>query len=89
MASRILCSCGEALRINLFEGHGLKLLVAEELIDISNDSSCTQLLDTLVLKSPVVVLCKNCGVLSIVDNDLGIRRYAPVDAYSTDSAIGA
>ena len=89
MASRILCSCGEALRINLYEGHGLKLLVAEELTDIPNESSCTQLIDILVLKSPVVVLCKNCGVLSIVDKDLGIRRYAPVDAYSTDGTIGA
>jgi hypothetical protein len=89
LASRILCNCGETLRINLYEGHGLKLLVSEELTDIPNDSSCGQLLDSLVVKSPVVVICKNCGVLSIIEKNLNITRYAPVDTFSTDGTIGA
>lgn len=78
MASKILCSCGTVLRINLYEGHGLNLLVPEALTENTNLKSSDELLDQIVLSSKVVVECSSCGALSVVDNSLNIKSYTPL-----------
>jgi hypothetical protein len=83
MASSILCLCGDRLGINLYEGHGLELLIPEELTDLPHaphSASAVEPVRQLVLQSRIAVTCDNCGVLSIVDNALRIKRYAPIAA---------
>lgn len=80
MASKVLCACGELLCINLHEGHGLQLLLAEELTELPTDDStpCGALLDLVIRESRVVATCGKCGGLAIIDQDLNIQRYSPL-----------
>lgn len=80
MASKLLCSCGNLLQLSLHEGNGLQFLVQEEITELPTDETtpCGALLDLIVRESPVVATCPACGVLSIVDQDLNVRQYAPL-----------
>lgn len=80
MASQLLCACGTLLQLTLHEGNGLQFLVQEEITGLPTDDStpCGALLDLIVRESSVVATCPQCGVLSIVDQDLNVRQYAPV-----------
>jgi len=80
MASKYLCRCGEMVRTNLYEGHGLHLLVSETLTDLPPnelEKSCEQLVDVLVSKSSVVATCKNCGTIAIINHSYDIKLYTP------------
>jgi hypothetical protein len=83
MASKYACRCGEIVRTNLTEGHGLHLLVAERLLELS-DSQIAEgvdpLLDRITQESSVVAVCRKCGRLAVVDNDYNIKLYEPVPA---------
>lgn len=80
MASQLLCACGNLLQLSLHEGNGLQFLVQEEITALPTEDStpCGALLDLIVRESAVVATCPQCGGLSIVDQDLNVRQYAPV-----------
>jgi hypothetical protein len=81
MASKFTCVCGNVVRTNLYEGHGLQLLVSEELTDLPDpelSQPCGAFVDKLVRESIVVAKCRNCGILALVNNEYGIELYAPV-----------
>lgn len=80
MASKVLCACGELLRISLHDGNGLQLLLQEELTQLPTDDSipCGALLDLIIRESRIVVTCGKCGTLSIIDQDLNVRQYQPL-----------
>lgn len=80
MASKVLCTCGELLRIALHEGNGIQFLVQEELTQFPTDDStpCGALLDLIVRESAVVATCGKCGTLSVIDQDLNVRQYRPL-----------
>ncbi len=80
MASKFECRCGAVLRKNLYEGHGLKLLVPEELTDVVDDPAGIEpVLDRIVAQSQIVATCPQCGLLAIIDDAGGrISFYAPV-----------
>ena len=66
MASKIKCHCGRVLRTNLYEGHGLSLLVPEELTDRAEpNESAGGVLDQIVAQSSVVIACPNCKGITI------------------------
>lgn len=79
MANKVLCACGELLPLQLHAGHGLQLLVPEELTELPTDDStpCGALLDLIIRESSVVATCPKCGDLAIIDQDLNVRHYAP------------
>ncbi|HEX8209357.1 MAG TPA: hypothetical protein VF584_04140 [Longimicrobium sp.] len=81
MASKFLCRCGETIRTNLYEGHGLRLLVPEELTDIpdlvSNEQAQAHVSD-LVNAALVVAECPNCKALAVIDQDHRITLYTPL-----------
>lgn len=79
MANKVLCSCGTLLSIDLHQGHGLGLLLNEEVAAMPTDADtpCGALLDLIVRESSVVVTCPKCGSLSVVDSQLNIKRYSP------------
>ncbi|TDQ43638.1 hypothetical protein EV696_12838 [Permianibacter aggregans] len=80
MASKILCSCGELIRINLYEGNNLQLLVPEDLTDVpafESPQEFNSFLDNILNASSVVVICSKCGVMSIIGQELSIKRYVP------------
>lgn len=78
MASKYICDCGEIIRTNLFSGHGVRLLVPEELLDVEETETSTHLVDRLVLESLTVAQCQKCGKLALIDNEYKIKLYAPV-----------
>ena len=81
VASKYTCSCGQVVRTNLYEGHGLRLLVPEELTDPNTsetEGSREEYVDTIVAKSKVVAECPSCGTVAFIDSAYGIRLYAPV-----------
>lgn len=80
MANKVLCTCGDLLPLALHQGHDLRLLIPEELANLPTDDTtpCGALLDLIVREASVVLTCPRCGTLSIVDPELGVRRYAPV-----------
>lgn len=80
MASKVLCACGELLRIALHEGNGIQFLVQEELTQLPTDDStpCGALLDLIVRESAVVATCATCGTLSVIDQELNVRQYRPL-----------
>ena len=81
MASKYTCSCGQVVRTNLYEGHGLRLLLPEELTDLSTSElagSKEEYVDTIVAKSKVVAECPSCSTVAFIDSAYGIRLYAPV-----------
>lgn len=86
VASKYTCSCGQVVRTNLYEGHGLRLLVPEELTDLSTSEmqgSRIEYVDAIVAKSKVVAECSSCGTVAFIDSAYGIRLYAPVAPKST------
>jgi hypothetical protein len=81
VASKYICRCGAVVRTNLFEGHGLSLLVSEGLFDGPNVDSqpASTLVDVLIRDSRVVARCAACGTLSVVDSDGRVKFFAQVD----------
>jgi len=78
MASKFICKCGEVVRTNLYEGHGLHLLVSEHLTDLPSDRpDSEELLDQLVRESSIVATCPRCGTIAIIDKHYNIKLYAP------------
>lgn len=83
MASKYACRCGEIVRTNLSEGHGLHLLVAERLLDPSESQiaeGVDPLLDRISRESCVVGVCRKCGRLAVIDNNYNIKLYEPAPA---------
>lgn len=81
MASKFTCICGTLVRTNLYEGHGLRLLVSEELTELQEEElsqPCESFVDRLVHESLIVAKCQSCGVLALIDNKYRIELYAPV-----------
>ncbi len=78
MASKYTCECGEVVPTNLFSGHGLRLLVPEELLDAEEPESSAQRVDRLVSESHTVAECQKCGKLALIDNQYNIKLYVPV-----------
>lgn len=78
MASKFRCTCGNVVRTNLYEGHGLHLLVPEEVTDVSDAEVGGSHLDRLVQEAQVVAKCSKCGNLAIIDNEYGVQLYAPI-----------
>ncbi len=81
MASKYTCKCGQVVRTNLYEGHGLHLLVPEELTDQGPAELAgprSEYVDTIVAKSKVVAECPKCGTMAFVDSAYNIKLYAPV-----------
>jgi hypothetical protein len=90
MASKHRCLCGEIVRTNLYEGHAISLLVPEQLTDVPDTSgqSAVVLVDQLVAESKIVVQCKTCGTLSVVDNDYRVQFFAPVRPPDNGATLG-
>jgi len=81
LASKFVCRCGAVVRTNLYEGHGLHLLVPEALTDLADQQlqgPCGQLVDELVSKSKVVATCPKCGTVAFIDSSYEVTLYAPV-----------
>lgn len=81
MASKFLCRCGETIRTNLYEGHGLRLLVPEEITDVPDVISNEQAqgyIESLVAAAVVVAECPRCRAIALVDEDHSVRLYAPL-----------
>ena len=78
MASQLVCDCGHVLRKNLFEGHGLHFLVAEELIDSPANIACDDWVNAMIQQSAVVMTCPMCEGITVDLPDGGRRRYALV-----------
>jgi hypothetical protein len=82
VASKFVCRCGEIVRTNLYEGHGLQLLVPEEATEVSAaelQESAEGFINNLVRNAIVVAKCAKCGTLALVDNEYKIKLYAPVN----------
>jgi hypothetical protein len=87
MSSSLLCECGARVEKNLFSGHGVSLLVPEEGVDrdLSQVSGET-LVSDLLRVSRVVVTCRGCSRLYIIDDDGGaLQSYRPEIIGPTDS----
>lgn len=81
MASKFTCVCGNQVRANLYEGHGLRLLVEEECTDLSPhelSQPCEEFVDKLVREAEVVAKCQSCGTLALIGNGHEVEFYAPV-----------
>jgi len=81
VASKYECRCGEIVRTNLSEGHGLHLLVSESLLELSESQiaeGVDPLLDRISLESSVVAVCRKCGRLAVIDNHYKIKLFEPV-----------
>jgi hypothetical protein len=81
MASKHFCICGAIVRTNLFEGHSLSLLIPEEATartDFESEAAGS-LADRLLQESKLVARCTNCGTLSVVDKNYGVRFFKPVE----------
>jgi hypothetical protein len=81
MASKFLCRCGETIRTNLYEGHGLRLLVPEEAIDVRDPVSGEEAqayVNSLVAAAVVVAECPRCKALALIDHDYNIILYSPI-----------
>lgn len=80
MASKYECQCGEIVRTNLAEGHGLHLLVSESMLELSESQiaeGVNPLLDRISVESSVVAVCRKCGRLAVIDNHYNVKRYEP------------
>lgn len=83
MASKYECRCGEIVRTNLSEGHGLHLLVAESMLELSDSQIADDvgsLLDRISLESAVVAVCRKCGCLAVIDNHYNVKLYEPASS---------
>lgn len=81
MASKFLCPCGETIRTNLYEGHGLRLLVPEEATDVPDpvsDEEAQAYIGSLVEAAVVVAECPRCKTLALIDHHHSIRLYRPL-----------
>jgi len=80
LASKHTCHCGTLIRTNLYEGHGVSLLVPESLTDVPSSAGLSpdQLLDHLIRESKVVAQCPTCGTLSIIDKEYRVEYFAPL-----------
>ena len=81
MASKFICRCGETVRTNLFSGHGVHLLLDEELVDTASGggpSDLEPLLNEIVKQSEIVAKCGKCGYIAIIDKDYNIKLYEPI-----------
>ena len=79
MASKFRCTCGEVIRTNLYSGHHMRLLVPEEITDVSDAEVTTPLndfLDILVRQSISVAECSKCKSLALIDKHYNIKIYS-------------
>jgi hypothetical protein len=79
MSSSLLCECGARVEKNLFSGHGVSLLVPEEGVDKEfSQVSGEALVSELLRVSRLVVTCRGCSRLYIIDdNGDAIQSYRP------------
>lgn len=79
MSSRFLCECGARVEKNLFSGHGIALLVPEEVVDKDlSQISGEALARELVMKSSIVVTCRGCSRLFVIEKDgRAIQSFRP------------
>jgi hypothetical protein len=83
MSSKYTCTCGHPVRTNLYEGHGLSLLIPESLTDMTEQDeqkSAGHFVNQVVASSSVVAKCLNCGALGIVDNEYQVEIYVRAKA---------
>ncbi len=80
MASKYVCACGEVVRTNLYEGHGLHLLVPEGLTDVADEPTDSPLIDEIIRESDVVAECPKCKRLAIVNTDYKVRFYEATES---------
>ena len=76
MASQLVCDCGHVLKENLYEGHGLHLLVPEELTEQPVDTTFDGWVSAMFQQSAVVMTCPVCEGLTVELPNGGHRRYA-------------
>ena len=76
MASRVVCKCGHMLRKNLGEGHGLHLLVPEELTERPIDTTFDDRMSAMIWQSAVMITCPMCEGLTVELPDGSYRSYA-------------
>ena len=79
MSSSLLCECGARVEKNLFSGHGVSLLVPEEDVDKALSQVSGETLVSEILRvSRLVVTCRGCSRLYIIDDNGGaIQSYRP------------
>jgi len=70
------------VRTNLYERHGLSLLVPEEVTELPgiDATPAGDFIDKLIRESKIVARCSSCGTLSVIGNDGHVQFFAPVDA---------
>ena len=61
MASKFLCDCGEVVRTNSFEGHGVYSLITDNDIDKLKEPISEKDLTDLWFNSQKMVECSRCG----------------------------
>jgi hypothetical protein len=71
MASKFKCGCGNEVYTNVFEGHGVCSLVADNDIDKLNDSISAKEVGEIWLNSQRAIKCKNCGRLYLAQPGSG------------------
>ena len=76
MASRVVCNCGHMLRKNLGEGHGLHLLVPEELTERPLDTTFGYRITAMIRQSALVITSPMCEGLTVELPDGSYRSYA-------------
>jgi hypothetical protein len=81
MARTFLCRCGETVRTNLYEGHGLRRLVPEEHTDIPDlisDEQAQRYVSSLITAAVIVAECPRCKAIALIGGDHGFRLYTPL-----------
>jgi len=80
MASKFRCDCGASVRTNLFEGHGVYVLVAEKHVEEDrSDDDANACLDRIVRNGTLVAECPSCRRLALIDSRYNVRLYPPSD----------
>jgi len=80
VASKYECRCGEIVRTNLSEGHGLHLLVSESMLELFESQVAEGVkpqVDRISSDSSVVAVCRKCGRLAVIDNHYNVKLYEP------------
>lgn len=81
MSSWLVCDCGRQVHKNLFSGANVRVALDEEFLDRDFESrSAEDLVAELLLKCDLVLTCRDCGRLYLVDEsgDRPIRAFTPI-----------
>lgn len=70
MASKFICECGYQVRTNMFEGHGIFRMVADNDIDSIDETAPAKTVIDLWFRSKELIKCKGCGSLFLWDKEL-------------------